>query len=99
MTIFAGDERIDATAGDFVFVPRDTPHSYLVTSDRARLLATFSPAGVEAFFVEAGVRDDGNGAPPPADGVLPAPEELARAVARYGFEIVGPPPTLADLGL
>lgn len=99
MTIFAGDGRIDATAGDFVFVPRGTPHSYIVTSERARLLATFSPAGVEAFFVEYGGRDDGNGAPPAGDGVLPPREELVRAFARYGAEIVGPPPTLADLGL
>ncbi len=99
MTILAGDERIDATAGDFVFVPRGTPHSYIVTSERARLLATFSPAGIEAIFVEVGVRDDGHGAPSLADAVLPPPEELARTFARYGCEIVGPPPTLADLGL
>ena len=88
MTIFAGDERFDATAGDFVFVPRGT-----------WLLATFSPAGVEAIFVEVGVRDDGYGAPSPADAVLPPPEELAGMFARYGCELVGPPPTLADLGL
>ena len=100
MTIFAGDERIAAEAGDFVFVPRGTPHSYIVTSERARMLVTFSPAGIEEFFVEAGVRDDGSGVPPAA-GVLapPDPEELARALARYGCEPVGPPPTLADLGL
>jgi quercetin dioxygenase-like cupin family protein len=96
MTIFAGDERIEAGAGDFVFLPRGLPHSYLVTSERARMLVTFSPAGIEAFFVENGVRDDGNGAPPAA--VLPAPEELARMVAGYGVEIVGPPPALADVG-
>ena len=99
MTIFAGDDRFDATAGDFVFVPRGTPHSYIVTSERSRLLATFSPAGVEAIFPEVGVRDDGNGTPSPADAVPPPPEELARTCARYSCEIVGPPPTLADLGL
>ncbi len=98
MTIFAGDTPIDATAGDFVFVPRGTPHSYLVTSDRAQLLATFSPAGMEEFFVEAGVQDDGSGVPP-AEGVFPPPEELVRTLARYNCEVVGPPPTLADLGL
>ena len=98
VTIFAGDERIDASAGDFAFVPRGTAHSYLVTSERARMLVTFSPGGIEAFFVEAGVPDDGSGVPP-AEGVLPPPEELARTLARYGCEIVGPSPTLADVGL
>jgi hypothetical protein len=49
--------------------------------------------------VEYGGRDDGDGAPPAGDGVLPPQEELVRALARYGAELVGPPPTLADLGL
>ncbi len=100
VTVLVGDERIEADAGDFVFAPRGTPHAYVVTSERARMLVTFSPGGVEEFFVQAGVPDDGSGVPPAAAmQAPPEPEELARAVARYGVEIVGPPPTLADLEL
>ena len=97
VTVLVGDERIEADAGDFVFAPRGTPHAYVVTSERARMLVTFSPGGVEEFFVEAGMPDDGSGVPPVQPP--PDPDELARAVGRYGVEIVGPPPTLADLGL
>jgi quercetin dioxygenase-like cupin family protein len=95
VTVFAGDEQIRLEAGDFGFVPRGTPHAYLVTSDSARVLVTFSPAGFEDFFVEMGVPADGD--TPPADGVTPSPEEFARRLAPYSCEVVGPPPTLADL--
>jgi len=97
ITLLVDGERIDAGPGDYAFVPRGTPHAYIVTSERARMLVTFSPAGFEEFFVEVGQADDGS-AMPPAGGVLPSPEEFVRLLAPYGCDVVGPPPTLADLG-
>jgi hypothetical protein len=38
-----------------------------------------------------------NGAEPPAEAVLPSPEEFVRRLAPYGCEITGPPPELSDL--
>jgi quercetin dioxygenase-like cupin family protein len=95
VTVFADGDRIDLSAGDYALVPRGVPHSYLVRSERARLLVTFSPAGFEEFFVEVGM--PGNGSDPPAGAVLPAPDEFARRLAPYGCQIVGPPPTLGEL--
>jgi quercetin dioxygenase-like cupin family protein len=94
LTVFAGDETIDATAGDFVFVPSGVTHTYLVRSEWARMLVTFSPAGFEELFVELGLPANGTESPPEA--VLPAPGEFARLLAPYGCEIVGPPPELSD---
>jgi quercetin dioxygenase-like cupin family protein len=96
LTLFADGARIDAGPGDYVFVPRGTNHAYLVRSETARMLVTFSPAGFEDVFVAAGVGVTGS--EPPADAVLPSPEEFARLLAPYGCEITGPPPTLDDLG-
>jgi quercetin dioxygenase-like cupin family protein len=95
LTLFADGERIDAGPGDYVFVPRGTNHAYLVRSELARVLVTFSPAGFEGVFVEAGTVVTGS--EPPADAVLPSPEEFVRLLAPYGCEITGPPPTLDDL--
>jgi quercetin dioxygenase-like cupin family protein len=81
--------RLAATSGDYVLIPRGQAHTYLVTSERARLLTTFAPAGVEEFFVTHGVPVIA-GEPPPAP-VEPDPDELAPIVERYAFEIVGPP--------
>jgi len=88
VTIFAGDERVELRAGDYAFVPRGTGHAYLVGSERARMLVTFSPAGFEDFFLEIGVPGD----EPPVDPVMPSSEEFARRLAPYGCEITGPPP-------
>lgn len=88
VTVFAGEERVELRAGDYAFVPRGTSHAYLVGSERARMLVTFSPAGFEEFFLEIGVA----GEAPPVDPVMPSPEEFARRLAPYGCEITGPPP-------
>jgi quercetin dioxygenase-like cupin family protein len=92
VTVFAGEEEIHLAPGDYGFVPRGLAHAYLVTSERARMLVTFSPSGFEDVFMRFG--EPAGGDAPPEDAVMPAPDELARLLAPYGCEIVGPPPTL-----
>jgi quercetin dioxygenase-like cupin family protein len=94
LTFFVGDERIDVTAGDFLFAPRDIPHAYVVRSERSRLLSTISPAGIEQLFVSLGT--PAAGAEPPTDMVMPPMAELAGLFAAHGAEILGPPPSLSD---
>lgn len=93
MTIYVGDERFEAGPGDFVLGPKGVPHTYLVRSDRAEFLATFTPAGATlGFFAEIGIPVV---AGEPHPGTIPVqPEEFARKAAAYSIEIVGPPPTL-----
>jgi quercetin dioxygenase-like cupin family protein len=95
VTIQVGDERIDLAAGDFLFGPREVAHAYVVRSERARMLVTASPAGVEQFFVSHGV--EVTGAEPPTDAVMPPMNDLMRLFAAYGCEIVGPPLSLSEL--
>jgi quercetin dioxygenase-like cupin family protein len=95
VTVLVGDERIDLGAGDYCFAPRGIPHAYVVRSERSRFLMTLSPAGLEQLFVDLGVRV--TGAAPPTDAVMPPMDELVRRFAAHGCEILGPPPSLADL--
>jgi len=95
VTFLVGDERIDVTAGDFLFAPRDIPHAYVVRSERARMLATASPGGAQQVFVRLGTPVTGS--EPPADAVMPPMDELVRLFAGYGCEILGPPLSLSDL--
>jgi quercetin dioxygenase-like cupin family protein len=92
VTIQVGEERIDLAAGDFLFGPREVPHAYLVRSERARMLCTTSPAGVEQFFVNHGTPV--TGPEPPTDTVMPPIDEMRRLFASYGCEILGPPLSL-----
>jgi quercetin dioxygenase-like cupin family protein len=53
-----GDLRFTATKGDLVHVPRGVVHAFTVSSSRALTLATYTPAGEEIAFMEAGVLVD-----------------------------------------
>jgi quercetin dioxygenase-like cupin family protein len=84
-----GDTQWDVSTGDFVFLPKEIPHSFLVTSKGpARLLQLTAPAGLEHFHVEAGDPADALTLPPPAP---PDIERVLQAAGKYQFEIVGPP--------
>jgi quercetin dioxygenase-like cupin family protein len=95
ITVRVGDERIDLTAGDYLFAPRGIAHAYVVRSERARMLVTASPGGVEQFFVSQGIPVTGS--EPPTDAVVPPMDEMVRLFAEYGCEILGPPLSLNDL--
>jgi quercetin dioxygenase-like cupin family protein len=95
VTALVGEERIDLAAADYLFAPRGIPHSYVVRSERARMLVTLSPSGVEQLFVSLGTPV--TGAEPPTDAVMPPMDELVRLFADYNCEILGPPLSLSDL--
>jgi mannose-6-phosphate isomerase-like protein (cupin superfamily) len=95
VTIVVGDERFDLDAGAYLFGPRGVAHAYVVRSERARMLVTASPGGVEEVFVSLGVPVTGS--EPPTDAVMPPMDELVRLFADYGCEILGPPLSLSDL--
>ena len=95
VTVLVGEDRIDLQAGDYLFGPRGIAHAYVVRSERARMLVTASPSGVEELFVSLGVPVTGS--EPPTDAVMPPMDELARLFADYGCEILGPPLSLSEL--
>jgi len=95
VTFLVGDERIDLGAGDYLFGPRGIAHTYVVRSERARMLVTASPGGIEQVFVSLGVPVTGS--EPPTEAVMPPMDEAVRLMAGYGAEILGPPLSLSDL--
>lgn len=84
-----GDQLFRGGPGSFVFLPRDIPHSFKNLSDQpARWLVLGTPAGLDRFFIEAGI-------PAVAEGLNPHPPDfrkMAEVAARYGQEILGPSP-------
>jgi len=100
VSVFVGDERMDAGPGDYVFAPMGIPHAFLVTSEYAEMLVTFVGAGTEGplgagvhgFFSEVAVPVV-QGEQPPAPAIPDAAEFAAR-MAVYGIDLVGPPPAV-----
>lgn len=83
--VWVDDEEMELSEGGIVFLPRNIPHAYRITSARADLLMVNTPAGIEGMFRETG--RDKTLPRPPGFAVTPDP-----AVAeRYGNVIVGPP--------
>lgn len=75
------EELHDAPAGTFVFVPLGTEHCFQNVGDRpARILVTFTPAGMERFFDRFAELQG-----------PPDPDAFARLGATVGMTVTGPP--------
>jgi len=98
MTFYVGDQTIKAHPGSFLFGPKDVPHAFRVDSGPARLLFVLSPAGFEGLIREMGEPARSLSIPPQPEEPEEPPDEaemerLAAIGARYGGEILGPPPS------
>jgi quercetin dioxygenase-like cupin family protein len=83
-----GEETILAGAGDFVNVPRGTVHRFRNSgTEAARLVLTFTPAGIEHWFEETLERAP-NGATDAPDNIEEVGARYVEAAPRYGLEFV-----------
>jgi len=85
--VWCDDQEMELSEGGVVFLPRNVPHGYRITSDTADLLMICTPGGIEGMFRHAG-RDM---ASPRPEGFEISPDRLAEAADMYGHIIVGPP--------
>jgi mannose-6-phosphate isomerase-like protein (cupin superfamily) len=94
MNFYVGDQMIKAHPGSYLFGPRDVPYAFTVESGPARLLFVFSPAGLEGLIREMGEPARSMTVPPQLDEEPDEAERERTAAigARYGAEILGPPP-------
>ena len=82
----AGEEHV-VGPGDWLFVPRGTPHRFTAVGDRpGRFLALFAPGGFEGYFREVAALLAEDPTWPPKD-----PSFLAELGERYDQRIVEAP--------
>jgi len=91
LSFFLDGEEHLAGAGTYVFGPRGHAHTFLVRSATARLATLILPGASEEFFHATGHPAESLTLPPPAEPDLAA---LVEGMARFGIELVGPPPQL-----
>lgn len=91
LTYHIGDEAVEGTPGSVFHIAPGTLEWFEPTgSTPLRVLVTYTPGGIDAFFREMGEPALGNTLPPP----LTAAPDLARIVevaAKYGLHIEPPP--------
>jgi quercetin dioxygenase-like cupin family protein len=83
-----GERRFTAGPGDFVSVPRGTVHNFRNDGDGlSRIILTFTPAGIEKFFLETlEVAKDPKAMPP--DNMDAVVARYIEAAPRYGMTFV-----------
>jgi quercetin dioxygenase-like cupin family protein len=90
VTLQAGDQRFELTAGGAALVPMELAHTFRVDTDEARVLVLSTPAGLERM-----VRDGSVPATrptlPPSGTLRPSAEELEDIFRAHGQVNVGPP--------
>jgi uncharacterized RmlC-like cupin family protein len=87
---YVDEQRIEAKPGTFVNIPPNVLHSFKnETNENAKMIIVLSPAGLEQFFVEAGLEVSNNSVKPP-----PLTDEekqkLVSSASKYGMEIRPP---------
>ncbi|MFE6338543.1 cupin domain-containing protein [Streptomyces sp. NPDC057798] len=85
--VWAGEEEHELREGGIVYLPRNLPHSYRITSERADLLMIATPGGIEGMFRHAG-RDLTT---PRPDGFEIPKFLMAEAAELHGAVVLGPP--------
>jgi quercetin dioxygenase-like cupin family protein len=85
--VWGDDQEMELSEGGIVFLPKNVPHGYRITSDKADLLMICTPSGIEGMFRYAG-RDISTLQP---EGFAISPDILSKAAKDYGQIIVGPP--------
>ena len=79
-----GTQQVSASAGTFVFVPRDVPHAFEnVGKGPGRILSILTPGGYEQFFEELAQLPPGP----------PDPARFQRIFEKYDQETVDQPQT------
>jgi mannose-6-phosphate isomerase-like protein (cupin superfamily) len=87
-TFEVGDVTIEASAGDFVFGPRDIPHRYTVGDAGCRMLYIMTPGGFENLVRDMSVPAESRTLPPPPEEE-PDWERVAAVASANGCELLG----------
>jgi quercetin dioxygenase-like cupin family protein len=87
-TFISDDRKIKATAGSYVFLPKNIPHGFR-TDAPTRLLILTTPAGFEQFVLDMGEPVTDRATPPTSP---PNMEKRMRLAAKFQIDILGPLP-------
>jgi quercetin dioxygenase-like cupin family protein len=83
-----GEETVEGGPGSFFHIPAGTLEFFEPTEE-LRVLVTYTPGGIDKFFIEAGEPATSPGLPPAPDGP-PDIERLIAIAARYGMDMQQP---------
>jgi quercetin dioxygenase-like cupin family protein len=86
-TVQVGDRRIEASAGDYAFGPRDVPHRYTVGEAACRMLFICTPGGFEDLVRDMSEPAASRTLPPAPEGE-PDMERMQAIANKHGCELL-----------
>jgi quercetin dioxygenase-like cupin family protein len=87
VTLKVGDTTIEASAGDYVFAPRDIPHRYTVGDAGCRMLFLMVPGGMEDIVRATSEPAASLTLPPPPDKE-PDIDAIKAISEKHGYELL-----------
>jgi mannose-6-phosphate isomerase-like protein (cupin superfamily) len=87
VTLYVGDQTIEAGVGDYAFGPQDVPHRFVVGAEGCRMLWVLVPGGLENLIRATSVPATSRTLPPPPE----EPPDVGRikaVVAEHGYELL-----------
>jgi quercetin dioxygenase-like cupin family protein len=84
--LWCDDVEMELSEGGIVFLPRNVPHGYRITSPEADLLMMCTPGGFEGMFLQAGTPITS-----PRHRTEPSRDAMVKAAEDFGQVVVGPP--------
>jgi quercetin dioxygenase-like cupin family protein len=89
--VYVGNEAFNVSTGECVFMPRVKPHAFVIRSPRLRVLALFTPAGLEEAF--RAMSSPAQSLNPPTGAVTYSTGDLkqvAQLLSEYGAHFLTP---------
>jgi quercetin dioxygenase-like cupin family protein len=88
VTFFCGDDIIQAKPGDSVFLPKNIPHHFVITSESAKALFVTTPANFGEFFKMISMPYEGTEVPevqgPPTEEAI---GQMVALMASFGINL------------
>ena len=98
--VYVGEKAFNVKAGECVFMPRFKPHAFVIRSPQLRLLALFTPGGLEEAF--RGMSSPAKSLERPKDTVTYSTGDLkqtAQRLSEYGARFLTPDEVADELPL
>ena len=89
--MYVGEEAFKVETGECIFLPKFTPHAFVIRSPRLRLLTLFTPGGLEAAF--RGLSSPAHSLELPTGALTYATADLQQTAQRlreYGVRLLAP---------
>lgn len=88
ITFFIGDDIVQGKGGDTIFLPRNVPHHFVITSSYMKATVMATPSNIEHFFRSISVPYEGDTVPAAQIPTQAEVDHFVHQTMAYGMQFV-----------